>query len=45
LPTEDEPVSEVFVVNTNYQLWNMFGGEYSMSFNKGKFHPSEHSIN
>lgn len=44
LPTQDEPISETWEVNTNYDLWRMFGGERSMSFNKGKFHQSEHSI-
>lgn len=44
IPTQDKPTSEEWVVDTNYKLWQMLGGEYSMSFTRGKFYQSEHSI-
>ena len=36
--------SEIWTVNTNYQLWQMFGGMRSQEFNGGKLQPSETSI-
>lgn len=41
------PVSENFVINTNYKLWKLFGGERAMELKIGDYilTPTEHSIN
>lgn len=37
-------ITEEFTVNTNYQLWNLFGGLYSQEFVNGILTDSENSL-
>lgn len=38
------PTTLPYVASTNYELWEMFGGMHSQSFNGGKLQPSEASL-
>ena len=44
LMEDSESIEELLPVESNYDVWNMFGGHNSMDFKDGELKPSEKSI-
>jgi hypothetical protein len=44
LMEDSESIEELLLVESNYDVWNMFGGHNSMDFKDGELKPSEKSI-